>query len=246
MLGDIIGAQGIAALERRLAQYGADFVVANGENAADGFGLTETDAKRIFAAGVDVITSGNHIWEKRDFWPFKDAEERLLRPANYPPPSPGHGSIRLEKSGVSFLVVNLQGRDSLSLVDCPFRAFDAIFEQLEPPLPVILVDFHAESTREKEAFGFYLDGRAAAVAGTHTHIQTADEKILPKGSAYITDLGMTGTRRSIIGMDIAVCMERSVKQVAYPMRCAEGEALIQGVRLKIDRKSGKTLSIERI
>jgi metallophosphoesterase (TIGR00282 family) len=259
MIGDIVGEAGLSALERLLpgiiGRFGADFVTANGENSAI-FGMTCKDAERILAAGVDVITSGNHVWENRQFWPFMDGEQRMLRPANYPSPAAGHGFVMAEKNGRRFLVINLQGREYMTPIDCPFRAFDAILEtcmgtpdgQAGPP-PIVIVDFHAESTREKEALGFYADGRASVFAGTHTHVQTADEKILPKGSAYITDLGMTGATGGVIGMDKAVCVERARKQIAYPMRCAEGPAAVQGVCVRLapngDGGSPKAVSIER-
>jgi metallophosphoesterase (TIGR00282 family) len=239
MLGDIVGETGLKALEKGLPalieRYGADFVTANGENSA-GMGITEKDARRIFAAGVDVITSGNHVWEDRAFWAFMDREERILRPANYPPPAAGRGSALVEKVGRRFLVINLQGREYMTPIDCPFRAFDRIVEggvSGGADAPAVIVDFHAESTREKEALGFYTDGRASILAGTHTHVQTADEKILPKGSAYITDLGMTGALDGIIGMEKTVCVERARKQIAYPLRCAEGLAAAQGVCVKL-------------
>jgi calcineurin-like phosphoesterase len=295
MLGDIVGETGIAALEQDLpaliAARKADLVVANGENAAGGFGLTQATAKRIFAAGVDVITSGNHIWEKRDFWDYMNTCDHILRPANYPDPSAaplaGHGSIRIAKNGIDFLVINLQGRQFLYNIDCPFRAFDRIYEgedspSLQPcgltlppllgapppnphapqsllrklegqaplapatPSPIVLVDFHAESTAEKEALGFYLDSRASAVVGTHTHTQTADEKILPQGTAYITDLGMTGVQGGVIGMDKKICITRALTNITYKMQCASGPAYIQGIHLTIARATRKTLKIERL
>jgi metallophosphoesterase (TIGR00282 family) len=253
MLGDVVGETGLAVLELLLPglieHYGADFVTANGENAAL-FGMTERDVRRILAAGVDVITSGNHIWEKRDFWPFMDSEERILRPANYPPPAAGRGSILIGKGDRRFLVINLQGREYMTPIDCPFRTFDSVLleageeAKLDAVPPLVLLDFHAESTREKEALGFYVDGRASVLAGTHTHIQTADEKILPEGTAYISDLGMTGVLDSVIGMDREVCLERARKQIAFPLRAAKGTASVQGVCVRLT-ESGKALSIER-
>jgi metallophosphoesterase (TIGR00282 family) len=254
MLGDIVSEAGLAVLELRLPglieRYGADFVTANGENAAL-FGMTERDARRILAAGVDVITSGNHIWEKRDFWSFMDGEERVLRPANYPPPAAGRGFILIGKRDRRFLVINLQGREYMTPIDCPFRTFDSVLLEaaaMEPDgkaaPPVVLLDFHAESTREKEALGFYVDGRASVLAGTHTHIQTADEKILPEGTAYISDLGMAGVLDSVIGMDREVCLERARKQITTPLCAAKGTASVQGVCVRLT-ESGKALSIER-
>jgi metallophosphoesterase (TIGR00282 family) len=251
MLGDVVGEAGLAALERLLPRlierYGADFVTANGENASL-FGMTEQDVRRMLAAGVDVITSGNHIWEKRDFWSFMDGEERVLHPANYPPPSAGRGFIRLRKGDRRFFVINLQGREYMTPIDCPFRTFDEVLLEAErggEHTPCfVLLDFHAESTREKEALGFYVDGRVSVLAGTHTHVQTADEKILPEGTAYISDLGMTGVLDSIIGMDKDTCLKRARSQIVYPLCGAEGAASVQGIRVRL-AESGKALSIER-
>ena len=270
MIGDVVGDPGLAALEARLPaiirEHAVDFVTVNGENAAGGFGLTDVVMKRIIAAGADVITSGNHVWEKREFWSALDFEERMLRPANYPAGSPGLGQVRIEKNGISWIVVNLQGRELMSPIDCPFRCFDSILNFYMSPAthshalhdlegligglsPVILVDFHAESTREKESLAYYLDGRACVVAGTHTHVQTADERLLPKGTAYITDLGMTGITNSVIGMDPQICLDRARKQVLYRMEPAGGnpaEAVVQGIIVEIDAESGSALSIRRI
>jgi metallophosphoesterase (TIGR00282 family) len=253
MVGDIVGEPGLKALERGLPalirRYRADFVTANGENSAIN-GMMEQDAKRIFACGVDVISSGNHVWEKREFLPYMDGEERVLRPANYPPPAAGRGSLLVEKGGVNFWVVNLQGREYMTPIDCPFRAFDGIFADTEAKTAVpycVIVDFHAESTREKEALGFYTDGRASVFACTHTHIQTADEKILPRGTAYISDLGMTGVLSGIIGMDKDICLARARSQIAYQMKSAEGMAGIQGICVRLTEQSGHMMaaSIER-
>jgi calcineurin-like phosphoesterase len=276
MIGDVVGDPGLDALEAQLPalirEYAADFVVVNGENAAEGFGITGDVLNRILAAGADVVTSGNHVWEKREFWPSLEAESRALRPANYPAGTTGRGWVKVEKprngSGpLSWLVINLQGRELMTPIDCPFRSFDQIINSQRAPatethpafspegnLPdflqnlglIVLVDFHAESTREKEALGFYLDGRASLVAGTHTHIQTADDRILPRGTAYITDLGMTGVKDSIIGMDPQICLDRARNQVLYRMACAKGEATVQGIVAEIEEETGKALSIRRI
>jgi metallophosphoesterase (TIGR00282 family) len=250
MIGDVVGEPGLSVLESLLPpliqKEGVDFVVVNGENAAAGFGITEGDMRRILAAGADVITSGNHVWEKREFWPVLDAEQRILRPMNYPAGAPGRGCLLVEKNGVSYLVVNLQGRELMTPIDCPFRAFDSIQETGA----VTLVDFHGESTREKETLGYYLDGRASVVAGTHTHVQTADERTLPRGSAYITDIGMTGVAGGVIGMDTGICLARARTQVLYRMACAEpapGQAPeVQGIVAEIDGETGKALSIRRL
>jgi 2',3'-cyclic-nucleotide 2'-phosphodiesterase len=266
MIGDVVGDPGMEALERRLPalirENSADFVVVNGENAAGGFGLTADLLKRIIAAGADLVTSGNHIWEKREFWPALESEERVLRPFNYPEGSfglktAGKGWVKLDKpspwGSIAWLTVNLQGRDFMKPIDCPFKAFDNL-EALEAAAgaekPVILVDFHAESTREKESLAYYLDGRASLIVGTHTHIQTADERLLPKGSAYITDLGMTGTIDGIIGMDTKICLDRARNQVLYRMEVAGassgGKTAVQGIVAEIDAESRKAVSIRRL
>ena len=255
MIGDVVGQAGLYALEHGLralaAEWEAALVVVNGENAAEGYGLTAPLAEQIFGCGADVITSGNHVWEKRDFWPYLEAEKRMLRPANYPAGQSGRGSVVVEKAGVRFLVINLQGRDFMALTDCPFRCFDRLYQEAaddgkagEPPL--VLVDFHAETSREKEALGFYLDGRAALVAGTHTHVQTADEKILPNGAAYISDLGMTGSQSSVIGMKAEICVNRFYRQIQTRMECAVDNPALQGVAVKLDTQTGKAVEITRI
>jgi metallophosphoesterase (TIGR00282 family) len=232
--------------------------------------MTEADLKRILNAGADVITTGNHIWEKRDFWPILDTEERILRPANYPEGAAGRGLYQINKNGVNWTVINLQGREYMTPIDCPFRRFDAIYGGLPGnadadsgslnvgsggPNTVILVDFHAESTREKEALAYHIDGRASVLVGTHTHVQTADEKILPQGTAYITDLGMTGVTSGIIGMDPKICLDRARTQVLFRMETAKptpdhgvtgrGMAL-KGIIAEINAETGKALSIKRI
>ena len=279
LIGDVVGEPGLEVLSNRLPhlikEYSADFVTVNGENAADGFGLTAPIMERIFAAGTDVVTSGNHIWEKREFWPTLDEEKRVLRPMNYPAGSPGRGWVKLEKpspwgESIPWVVVNLQGRELMSSIDCPFKTFDAFEAGLGEPAiktaplpdpegkppshpedkPIILVDFHAESTREKEALAYYLDGRVSVLAGTHTHVQTADKRILPNGTAYITDLGMTGALDSIIGMDPKICLDRARNQVLYRMEVAaptaEGKSAIQGIIAEINVETRKAVSIKRI
>ncbi|MDR0600041.1 MAG: YmdB family metallophosphoesterase [Treponema sp.] len=293
MIGDVVGDPGLQALEKRLpgliAGYGADLTVVNGENAAGGFGLTEETLDRILAAGADVVTGGNHIWEKREFWPILEntvfGGKPVLRPANYPAIAledipggaeagggmavPGTGWLQLERKGLTLIVMNLQGRELMPPIDCPFRCFDRVMENysgaaakyhpiLSPEgapavpglFPLVIVDFHAESTEEKEALAYYLDGRAAIVAGTHTHIQTADERILPRGTAYITDLGMTGAKNSVIGMDIEICLDRARTQIPRHLECAvpvpEENWLIQGIIVELDGENGGAVSISRI
>ena len=253
MIGDVVGDPGLSAIESVLPalieKTAADFVVVNGENAAEGFGLTIETFERIKAAGADVVTSGNHIWERREFWPVLDIKNNILRPANYPVGTAGHGFTKIEKNGVKWFVINLQGREMMTYIDCPFRSFDAIYnKELERDSKeyIVVVDFHAETSREKEALGFYLDGRASVVAGTHTHVQTADEKILPNGTAYLSDLGMTGVINSIIGMDTDICIKRERTQVGYRMECASGSASVNGLVVEIDRETKKALSLQRL
>jgi metallophosphoesterase (TIGR00282 family) len=262
MIGDVVGSQGLETLEAKLPalikEHKIDFVTVNGENAAEGFGMTENDFQRIIAAGANVVTSGNHVWEKREFWNVLETEKNMLRPANYPAEpvtnsdALGAGFVCINKKEIKWIVINLQGRELMNAIDCPFKCFDNLISDYTGAdagiPPVILVDFHAESSREKEALAYYADGRASVIAGTHTHIQTADERILPKGSAYITDLGMTGNVDSVIGMDPKICLERVRKQVLYHMETAASDkpGKIQGIIAEIDADTGKAVSIKRI
>jgi len=276
MIGDVVGQIGLETLEAKLPvlikEHKIDFVTVNGENTADGFGMTEKDFKRIMAAGADVVTSGNHIWEKREFWKVLETERNILRPANYSSGAlstlaiSGVGFASVLKNNTNWIVLNLQGRELMSPIDCPFQCLDnmlGIFEgeakdnhplleeyglSVPSAFPIILIDFHAESSREKEAFGYYADGRVSLIAGTHTHVQTADERILPRGSAYITDLGMTGNLDSVIGMDPKICLDRMRKQVMYQMEpaSANNKEKMQGIIAEIDSSTGKAISIKRI
>ena len=261
LIGDVVGEPGLAALENRLPSIVrnnmVDIVMANGENAYGGFGITAPQLERIFASGVNIVSSGNHVWEQRDFWPVLESEERIIRPMNYPSPNPGRGWAKIVHNNKNIYALNFQGREFLYPLDCPFKTFDSWYNDHDNNDrkdhggdSIILVDFHAESSREKEALAYYLDGRVSLFAGTHTHVQTADERILPKGTAYITDLGMTGMADGVIGMDAKICMDRARNQVHYKMEIApvEGEnrILIQGVIAEIDMVSGKALSIKRI
>jgi metallophosphoesterase (TIGR00282 family) len=260
MLGDIVGSFGLETLEAKLPALikdeNIDFVTVNGENATDGFGMTEKDFRRIIAAGADVVTSRNHIWEKREFWQILETEKNMLRPANYPSVkdfSAGAGFTSIVKNGINWIVINLQGRELMNAIDCPFQCFDRLINtqllNAQPPASsVVLVDFHAESSREKEALAYYIDGRASLIAGTHTHVQTADERLLPNNSAYITDLGMCGNTNSVIGMNPKICLDRVRKQVLYTMEPATGDNLgqMQGVIAEINAETGKAVSIRRI
>lgn len=246
-LGDVVGRLGrrtVQALLPALRQETeADLVVANGENAAGGRGLTLATADELLAAGVDVITSGNHVWEIREFYPILDSESPILRPLNYPPGVPGRGLLIAH--GAAF--INLQGRTFMGIdTDCPFRAADNALEHLHDT-PVIIVDIHAEATSEKVALAWYLDGRVSAVIGTHTHVATADARVLPKGTAFVTDAGMVGPRDSIIGVGVKPVIERFLTQL--PIRFApveRGPAIFNSVLLDIDEASGRAHTIVRI
>lgn len=258
MGGDVFSDAGIEAVEKKLKnlreQYSVDFVIYNGENASGGNGLLENDANRIFAAGADVITGGNHIFEKRDSYPFLASERRVLRPYNYPKnlsslienteEIPGHGFDFYDCKCTKIAVLNLQGRESMTPLDCPFKAAAECAAKASEAGAPLFVDFHAESNEEKEALALFLDGKAAAVCGTHTHVQTADERILPKGTAYITDLGMSGVADSVIGSDAEIVVKRNLTQVLYKMENATGEAVLQGALITIEDNAVK--SIERI
>jgi metallophosphoesterase (TIGR00282 family) len=252
MIGDVIGTPGIKALFAGLGPLlrstGASLVVVNGENAQGGFGIGKEEADKLFAMGVQVVTSGNHVWERPGSAELLASTPRLLRPANYPPGVPGSGLAILESGGIVWAVINLQGRESMSPIDCPFRRADELLLQVgaENPGALVLVDFHAEVPEEKEALAFYLDGRISALAGTHTHVQTADERILPKGTGYITDIGMTGPEDSVIGVKAEICIRRGLSQMPIKMESAEGPASISGVLFEIDADTRRCLRVERI
>lgn len=251
MLGDIIGHPGMRALfsslKRIKKELKSDFVIINGENAADGFGLLPNQVEEIFRYGADVITSGNHIWQKEDIYPLLDREPKLLRPANYPDGVPGHGDCIVESHGVKLAVLNLQGRVRMSVnSECPFKQGKKDINRLKSKTKCIVVDFHAEDVTEKEALAEYFDGKVSAVVGTHTHVQTADEKVLKKGTAYISDLGMVGPAGGIIGSDPEAAIKRALVAVPYKTTILDEDAVINGVLITIDTHSGKALSIERV
>ncbi len=250
--GDVIGDSGRRALfsilykmKNRLTP---DLVVLNGENAAHGFGITQPVVREFLEGGVDVITSGNHVWQKKEVFEFIDKYPGLLRPLNYPPKTPGHGTYIYEKNGLKAAVINIIGRIFMEAVDCPFRAVEAEIERLKKEgVTVILVDFHAEATSEKEVFGWMFDGRISAVWGTHTHVQTSDERILPKKTAYITDLGLCGSVDSVIGMKIADSVRKVVNHLPVRFSPEEGGAFeVQGAVIDIDKKTGEAVLISRI
>ncbi len=245
-IGDIIGKPGRQAITRLLPglrqQYGIDLIIANAENAAGGLGVTPDTASELLNAGVDVLTSGNHIWAQREILPDLDGEMPILRPLNYPPGVPGRGY--LIKSGV--MVVNLIGRTFMANFDCPFRAMDQLLGTLQNKPPVIIIDFHAEATSEKVAMGRYLDGRVSAVLGTHTHVGTIDAQLLPQGTAYVTDIGMTGPIDSIIGDDIDAVLQRFLTQIPNRLPVGRGKTTLNAILVKVDEQSGRATAIERI
>ena len=250
-IGDIVGKAGRQAveglLERCVADHQIDFTVANGENAAGGMGITPVIASEFLDLGIDVLTSGNHIWAKKEIIPFLDEEERLLRPANYPDRVPGRGAgiFRLG-NGKKIGVLNIEGRVFMRNLECPFRVGEKEVEKLKEQTSIILVDFHAEATSEKVALAWFLNGKVSAVVGTHTHVQTADERILSGGTAYITDVGMTGPLASVIGIRRQIALERFLTQVPMKFDVATEEIELQGVILEVDEQTGKSRSIERV
>lgn len=249
-IGDIVGKPGRAITKNMLSnivrEEKVDFVIANGENAAGGRGLTRDTAAELFNAGVEVITMGNHVWDNKDIFNIIEQEPRIVRPANYPGDCPGSGyGIYQGPRGYRVLVINLSGRVFLANLDCPFRCADEILRQCSGKYDIAVVDFHGEATSEKQAIGHYLDGRVTAVLGTHTHVQTADEKILPNQTAYITDVGMTGPVLSILGMKIETSMERFLTQRPSPFEVASGQAQMDAVILTMDDASLKCSGIER-
>ncbi len=245
-IGDTVGKPGRMAIKKILPglrkQYGLDMVIANGENAAGGFGLTRDTARELLAAGVDVLTSGNHIWAQKEIVPYLDTDMPILRPLNYPPGTPGKGYLITGQ----VMVVNLIGRTFMSNYDCPFRTMDKLLNELENKPPVIIIDFHAEATSEKVALGHYLNGRVSAVLGTHTHVGTIDTILLSGGTAYVTDIGMTGPDNSIIGDDIDSVMQRFLTMIPHHLTVGKGKPFFTSVMVTIDEKSGRATRIERI
>jgi len=250
-IGDIVGKPGRDLIRTGLAalvdHHGVDFVIANAENAAGGFGITREIGDQLLDAGVDVMTSGNHIWDKREALDYVGVEPRLLRPANYPAGVPGNGSyLARTRGGVSVGVINVMGRVFMVNIDDPFAVVLRHVETLRPRARIVFVDFHAEATSEKLAMGWHLDGKVTAVVGTHTHVQTADERILPQGTAYLTDAGMTGPHDSIIGVEIEPALSRFLNALPSKFATATANPRLNGVVVEADEATGRAVDIERI
>jgi 2',3'-cyclic-nucleotide 2'-phosphodiesterase len=253
MVGDVIGRPGRKAVRSLMSglqhELELDLVIANAENAAGGKGLTPATAKELLGAGVDVLTSGNHIWAQKEIIPYLDGELPILRPLNYSPYTPGHGYLVWSKAQLSkrqVLIVNLAGRTFMGDADCPFRAMDYLLEKLQDRPSVIVVDFHAEATSEKNAMGRYLDGRVSAVLGTHTHVGTVDARILPQGTAFITDVGMVGPTDSVIGNDTKSVIDRFLTAMPHRLSVGEGATHFNSVLIEIKQSTGRAVSIVRI
>jgi len=250
MVGDIVGSPGRdvfkLGVERLKVQHKADFVVVNGENAAGGRGITPVLADELFAAGADVITLGDHTWDQKDIQSYLNREARIVRPANYPPGCPGRGWTTVNSAFGPVTVVALIGRVFMTAFDCPYRTMDALLEKDIRPGSVVLVDIHAEATSEKTVMGRYLDGRVSCVAGTHTHVQTSDARVLPKGTAYITDLGMTGSRDSAIGRDLESITRRMITGMPEAFKVAKEDVVLEGAVMDVDHQSGKARAIESV
>ena len=252
ILGDVMGRPGRRAVQEivpsLIKKEAIDLAIANAENPAGGMGVDIKSASELFYAGLHVLTSGNHIWKKKEIYPYLNEQPRLMRPANYPDGAPGLGWHAWENQhGMKALIINLQGRVFMpNHVDDPFRCVDGLLKEHGRHSPVIIVDMHAETTSEKNAMGWYLDGRVSAVYGTHTHIQTADERILPGGTAFITDLGMCGPLDSVIGMEKDVVINGFICQLPRKFEVAQGNVVVQGVIVDVDSQSGRAQAIRRL
>ncbi|MDX1932817.1 MAG: TIGR00282 family metallophosphoesterase [Capsulimonadales bacterium] len=250
-IGDIVGKPGrdaaLALVPELRREFGIDLAIANAENVAGGWGITPPLARALLCGGLDVLTMGNHTWAKEDGLEVIADDPRLLRPANYPPGAPGRGcGLFRTASGITVGVANLNGRVFMEPLDDPFRAADEIIAQLKPQAQVLFFDFHAETTSEKQAFGWHCAGRVSAVVGTHTHVPTADERILPGGTAFVTDVGMCGPENSVIGMDVETCLRRFRTQLPYRHRVAEGSAILNGVVIEVEEATGEARGIVRV
>jgi len=250
-IGDIVGSPGRKIVHDRVAdilvQREIDLCIANGENAASGFGITPRIAEELLASGIEVISGGNHIWDRKEILEFFPHEPRLLRPANFPPGSPGSGLfVGRAKNGAGYAVLNLQGRTFMTPLDDPFRTALAELARIPPDVKVIVVDMHAEATSEKQAMGWFLDGKVSAVVGTHTHVATADFRVLPGGTAYITDVGMTGPHDSVIGMEKQAILQKFLDGMPARFAVAEGDVQMNTVLIDVDESTGRARSIERL
>ena len=251
VIGDIVGKPGRQAMQKLLkpiqAEFAIDFTIANGENAAGGNGITKEVAEELYAAGVNCITTGNHVWDQRQVYEIINTDNKLIRPANYPTGTPGRGFTLLRSSkGPTIGIANFSGRIFMPPLDDPFQAANKIVTEISAVTKIIVVDFHAEATSEKVAMGWFLDGRVSAVVGTHTHVQTADERVLPGGSAYITDLGMTGPRDSVLGVKKETIINKFLTQLPARFDVAGGCVQLNGVVVDINESTGKAESIVRV
>ena len=249
-VGDIVGRPGrrafLALVGSLVRRSRAEFVIVNCENAAGGFGVTPEIAEELLAGGADCLTSGNHIWKQRSVYGYIHQEPRLIRPANFPEGTPGRGWGVYPLPGGLVSVVNLMGLAGLEPLECPFRTFDLLYAEARQASPLVIVDFHAESTSEKAAFGYYVDGRASLVFGTHTHVQTADERVLPKGTGFISDIGMTGPEESVIGVEKECVIARFLTRMPVRFEVPDGPALLCGLVGELDRETGRAVRLERI
>jgi hypothetical protein len=250
MVGDVFGDSGRAAVAKLLPrlrqEHAIDFCTVNVENAAGGFGVTPAMARQFLEQGADVMTSGNHIWDKKEIVEYITKENLLLRPANFPVGTPGVGHVTIKAGPHRVAVLNLMGRVFMTPIDCPFRKADEIVPELRKDTPIVLVDAHCEATSESVALGWYLDGRVSAVVGTHRHVQTADERVLPGGTAYITDLGMTGPTDGVIGVDRDLILQRFLSQMPMRFEPAKGPAALHGVIIVVDPETGRASDIRRL
>ena len=252
-IGDIFGEPGRRIVRELLpelvAESAPDIIIANGENAAHGFGITPNQADEMLDLGIDVLTTGNHVWDRKEIIPYlaQHSGGRLIRPANFPDGAPGSGVyVGRTRAGVPYAVLNLQGRVFMSSIDCPFRAADAVLNGISAEVKIRILDIHAETTSEKVALGWYLDGRLTALVGTHTHIPTADERVLPEGTAYITDVGMSGPYESVIGIEKQIVIDKFLKQMPAKFEVARGDVRLSAVLIEADPSDGRALSIRRI
>ncbi|ARK30929.1 TIGR00282 family metallophosphoesterase [Halalkalibacter krulwichiae] len=249
-IGDVVGSPGRKMVKeytmKLKQQYKPTITVINGENAASGKGITEKIYKGFLDAGAQIVTLGNHSWDNREIFEFIDQAKALIRPANYPAGVPGKGYTLFKYNQIEIAVINLMGRTFLPAIDCPFQKVDEILEELNGRTPFIFVDFHAEATSEKQAMGWYLDGRVSAVVGTHTHVQTADERILPQGTAYLTDVGMTGPYDGILGVEKEAVLHRFLTSLPVRFNVAEGREQLSAVVIDLNPKTGQATSIKRI